>query len=255
MKQRIKIGDIVEITTQKGKAYAQYYQHHSDYGALLRVLSGFFPKRPSDFSELAANKESFSTFFCLQAAVNRGLVQIVANTEVPARAKSFPLFRTGMPNPETWNIESWLLWDGTKQWKVGKLTEDLLDLPILGIIGYPLLLDYIEGGWTSRRAQEFIDRARAKEAEQAKSLDKPRAVEEMRHYLIFEEERAANLAAKRIGNLGLKAGVTDLGEGWGVNVLQPDLSEEEIEKTRNLLEGLAGEFGGEYDGSEVKLTD
>ncbi|HEX4119712.1 MAG TPA: hypothetical protein VH619_03710 [Verrucomicrobiae bacterium] len=256
MKPRIKIGDIVEIRTRKGKAYAQYYHHHSSppgYGALLRVLPGFFSERPANFHDLAKKRESFSTFFALQAAVNRGLVQIAASTEVPAYAKSFPLFRSGIPNPETGKIEMWWLWDGTNAWRIGGLNEDQLDLPIRGVIGYPLLLDYIETGWTPRRAQEFIDRDRAVKAEQGKFSNKPRTVEEMRHYLIFEREESAKAAQDQIAKLGLQAGVTDLGKSWGVNVLQPDLSDETVETLAKRLEKIALAADGIYDGTEVKL--
>jgi hypothetical protein len=258
MPKKADIGDIIEIKTKSGLAYAQFSHYHSlkpnNWGALLRVLPGVFSSRPTDFRELALCKEAFFTFFPVQAAINRQIVEVVGHENVPAHVQ-FPLFRNGVPNPTTGKVEVWWLWDGVKEWKVGKLSDEQLDLPLLLIPSYPILAEWIEIGWTPRRAQEFIDRARAADPKQSESSDKPRTVDEMRHYLIFEEEGAANLAAKRIGNLGLKAGVTDLGKSWGVNVLQPDLSEEEIEKTRNLLEGLAGEFGGEYDGSQVKLAD
>ena len=52
MAARLKIGDIVEIKTGKGLAYAHYTHKHKQYGALLRVFRKFYGVRPSDFTEL-----------------------------------------------------------------------------------------------------------------------------------------------------------------------------------------------------------
>jgi len=45
MPRRVKIGDIIEIPTSKGLAYAQYTHNHKQrphFGALIRVLDGLF---------------------------------------------------------------------------------------------------------------------------------------------------------------------------------------------------------------------
>ena len=62
MAKRVIVGDIIEVVTAKGLSYAQFSHRHARYGALLRVLPGFFDWRPSEFAELVRQPESFVTF-------------------------------------------------------------------------------------------------------------------------------------------------------------------------------------------------
>ena len=71
MAREVVIGDIIEIPTSKGLAYAQCSHIHWDYGHLIRALPGFFQQRPVDFNELAAKEELFVVFYPVQAAVNK----------------------------------------------------------------------------------------------------------------------------------------------------------------------------------------
>ena len=252
MRKKIKFGDILEIPTKLGLSYSQFYQYHANFGALLRVLPGFFVNRPNDYSDLAKSKEVFSTFFPVQTAVNRELVQVAGHAEVPPHAKQFPLFRRGFRNPATGKVELWRLWDGNKEWRIGSLTDEQLDFPILEIPSFPVLVDWLESGWTPRREDEFIDAARKKNA--IGTAPAPAgAVEEMRHYLIFQNRDNAEQAVRKVIDLGFKAGITDLGEGWGVNVLQPDLAPEKIEAVTEQLEKVAAMTGGIYDGNQFKV--
>jgi hypothetical protein len=148
MPKRVRIGDIVEIPTAKGFAYAQLSHNHARYGALLRVLPGLFKSAPNNFPDLARKSENFVIFFPLQAAVNRTIFRIVANSPVPEFAKSFPLFRTGVVDPRTGKVKVWWLWDGEKEWKVGEITPDQRKLPLRGIWNDTLLIERIEAGWT-----------------------------------------------------------------------------------------------------------
>ena len=255
MRKKIKFGDILEIPTKLGLSYSQFYQYHAappNFGALLRVLPGFFVNRPNDYSDLAKSKEVFSTFFPVQTAVNRELVQVAGHAEVPPHAKQFPLFRRGFRNPATGKVDVWRLWDGNKTWQIGSLTDEQLDFPILSIPSFPMLVERLESGWTPRRQNEFIDAARKKNA--IGTAPAPAgAVEEMRHYLIFQNRDNAEQAVRKVIDLGFKAGITDLGEGWGVNVLQPDLAPEKIEAVTEQLEKVAAITGGIYDGNQFKV--
>ncbi|MDQ8205892.1 hypothetical protein QEH52_00080 [Coraliomargarita sp. SDUM461003] len=87
-------------------------------------------------------------FFPLQAAVNHGGVEIVGNEVVPAEEKSFPVFRTGMVDPQTRKVSVWWLWDGEKEWKIGKLSPEQRSLPIRGVWNDTILIERIESGWT-----------------------------------------------------------------------------------------------------------
>ena len=63
--------------------------------------------------------------------------------------QSFPLFRAaGIPDSRTWKVDTWWLWDGEKEWRVGAITEEQRKLPIRGIVNHEALVSYIERDWT-----------------------------------------------------------------------------------------------------------
>lgn len=146
---RIKLGDLIEISTPKGLAYAQYINRHPKYGALLRVFSALYNQRPSDFAKVVVKDVQFMCFFPLQAAVNQGIVTIVDNIPVPPEASDFPVFRDGVIDPTTGKVGVWWLWDGEKEWRIGQLTPELRRLPIRGVWNDTLLIERIVSGWRS----------------------------------------------------------------------------------------------------------
>lgn len=151
MRKSIRIGDVIEIVTSKGLAYAQYTHEHSSppgYGSLIRVLPGFYDERPRDFSELVKAKHRFVKFFPLRAAVREGIVTILANEPVPPEAKEFPIFRAGVADPKTGKVKAWWFWDGEKSWKVGRITKKQRKMPIRGLVNDTKLVELIESGWT-----------------------------------------------------------------------------------------------------------
>lgn len=147
-RRRPKIGDVIEISTPNGLAYAQYTHEHPTYGSLLRVLPSLFEERPSQFSDLVQMPERFVTFFPLGPAVWRRIVTIVACERIPKRARDFPLFRTGVRNPATGRVDTWWLWDGEREWPVGELTPQMRSLPLRGIWNDTLLIQRIVEGWS-----------------------------------------------------------------------------------------------------------
>jgi hypothetical protein len=148
MAKKIKIGDVFELRTGKGLAYAQCTHHHDEYEHLVRVLPGFFTKRPRGFQELVGQPTRFCTFVALQTAVNKKAIEIVANEAVPPEAQTLPRFRNGVPNKTTNKVDTWWLWDGERQWLVGILSEEQRRLPILGTVTEERLIEQIVSGWT-----------------------------------------------------------------------------------------------------------
>lgn len=144
---RPRVGDVIEISTPRGMAYAHYTHKHAQFGALLRVLPGLFSKRPQDLSGLVDVDPQFMTFFPLGAACNRKIVEIVGNTKLPERAKSFPIFRDGVASKEG-RVQTWWLWDGEKEWKIGDLLPGMEHYPIRGVWNDTLLIERIVEGWT-----------------------------------------------------------------------------------------------------------
>lgn len=150
-KNKIKLGDVFEIKTKKGLAYAQYVLRNSEMGALIRVLPGFHETRPVRFIEVVAQSESFVTFFPLQAAIDRDIFEVVANEPVPAKSKKLPLFRARGHIDREGFVHDWRLWDGDKSVRVGKLAPEQRKLPIKEIWNDTLLIERIEEGWTPEK--------------------------------------------------------------------------------------------------------
>lgn len=76
---RIKLGDIFEISTPKGKAYLHYIHKDSVTGELIRVLKGFYSERPANLDKLAASEERYIISFPLSAATKQKIVEVVGN--------------------------------------------------------------------------------------------------------------------------------------------------------------------------------
>lgn len=150
-KSRIRPGDVFEIKTKKGLAYAQFVLRHPQMGELIRVLPGFHDVRPSRFTEVVAQPERFVTFFPLQAAVNQGIFEIVAHEKVPEAAQKFPLFRAAGHIDREGFIHDWWLWDGQKSWRIGKLSQEQKKLPIQEVWNDTLLIERIEEEWTPEK--------------------------------------------------------------------------------------------------------
>ena len=148
---RPRIGDVIEIPTPKGLAYAQFTHKHETpprYGALLRVLPGLFTQRPEDFSALVSQRPEFMTFFPLGAACNRAIVHVVASEPIPAHSSSFPIFRNSHRDRTGKRTGPWFLWDGEREWRVEHLSDDQLrEYPPLGVWNDTLLIERILAGW------------------------------------------------------------------------------------------------------------
>jgi hypothetical protein len=142
---RPRIGDVVEIVTDRGLAYAQYTHKHARYGAVLRVFGMFYSQRPSDFVSVVQECPQFTTCFPLGAACSRGIVKVVAN-EVVASPSTFPVFRTGVADLAG-KTECWWLWDGEHEHRIGALKPGMEKLPIRGIMNDTMLIERLLSGW------------------------------------------------------------------------------------------------------------
>ena len=157
MAKRVRIGDIIEIPTARGLAYAQYTHEHTRpprYGSLLRILDGFHESRPREFEPLVNRPERFLVFFPLKVAVNKGIFSVVANEKVPAAAQRFPLFRCGQANPQTGKVDVWWFWDGEKEWRAGRITDEQRKMPLREVWNDTLLIERIESGWSPQTDSE-----------------------------------------------------------------------------------------------------
>ncbi len=154
MARRARIGDIVEFKAPTGIAYALYTHKHPMFGNLLRVYSRLYEGPLSDPAKGVSNSPTFSTFFPLQEAVDRGIVRLVGSTEVPESLRDFPVFRAAMRDPRTGKVAAWWLWDGTNEWKVGSLAPEHRSLPIREVVNDTLLVERIASGWTAENERD-----------------------------------------------------------------------------------------------------
>ena len=147
MPKRVQIGNIIEIPTAKGLAYAQYTHQHATHGGLIRVFDTLFGHRPINFSELVNGSVRFSTFFPVTAAINRNIFKVVGHEDVAPRNKPFPVFRNGIADPKTKKVSVWWFWDGEREWRVGNITPEQRSMPIVGVWNVAFLVERIESGW------------------------------------------------------------------------------------------------------------
>jgi hypothetical protein len=109
----ISPGDVVEIRTHKGRAYAQVTHDHPSYPSVVRVLEGYFEDRPQDMAELVSGQSRFTAMIPLESALTRlgREFETVGTFDIPAAISRFPTFR--MPiRDKTGQIVYWWLWDG-----------------------------------------------------------------------------------------------------------------------------------------------
>ncbi len=106
-------GDVVEIQTGKGLAYAQITHNHGSYPPVVRALGGLFDTRPADLAALVAGDSLFVAMIPLGSAMERvgRSCAVVANIEVPDAQKAFPTFRMPIRDKKG-EIVYWWFWDG-----------------------------------------------------------------------------------------------------------------------------------------------
>ena len=150
---RKKIGDVIEVPTSKGLAYVQYTHEHTTppiWGSLIRVLKGFYKKRPTheELEKIVQQPHRFQTFCIVYRVVNIGDWERVENFPVPNFAQKFPIFKNTNALPKSDLKEAiWSLWDGEKPWRVGKLSlEEQKKYPFHVICNDTALVHHIETG-------------------------------------------------------------------------------------------------------------
>jgi len=146
--KKVKSGDIIEIKTKRGLTYAQYTHKHRMYGALIRIFDEVYQERPESFQKVVYGKIRFSTFFPLQAALSKGIFEVVGNEPIRDDLKIFPIFRGGSIDQLTKKVKTWWLWDGEKEWRIGNLSDEQRKLPIRGVWNDTMLIHRIETSWT-----------------------------------------------------------------------------------------------------------
>lgn len=150
--RRIKIGDVFEIKTSKGKGYIQYVFANKTVGELIRV----FPKQYSvDFDEVSnvvSSCDYYFVHFPLKAALKKEIVKFVENYPVPSEVKLPEQMRSRKVDKDgnfvSWQIVDYSTWQRTN---VEKLSSSDKKLSPWGTWNDTLLVERIEEGWTPEK--------------------------------------------------------------------------------------------------------
>ena len=145
MGRRVAVGDVIEVPTSVGLAYAQAIDRKTGMGTLLRVFDALFESRPRDLSKVVDRPTRFECCFPLQAAVNRDIFEVVGHEGVKAPPpKEFKL-RGFIDRDGT--IHNWFIVQGEDHHLIESLSEEQKKLPYEEIINDTLLIERIEDGW------------------------------------------------------------------------------------------------------------
>jgi hypothetical protein len=145
-----KLGDVIEVETSKGYAYAQITNKHRDLGILIHVLNKIHPSSvPAEgFPELVNSESRYCTFIFKQDLYESPLVSVKGNADIPEKHKAFPMMRAGIKDPRTRQVACWWLWDGINEWPIGQLDESQRNLSIREIWNFEILIRRIESEWS-----------------------------------------------------------------------------------------------------------
>ena len=143
---KIKIGDIFEINTSKGKAYLHYVFKDETNGDLVRILSGLYSDRPAELESLASKKESFFLFFPLSAANRKKIVEkvgyYVSDITRPKYMRTEHYIHGEFLGWHIINTDTW------ERELVKELSDDQKQLSPWGVWNDTLLIERLEEGWT-----------------------------------------------------------------------------------------------------------
>src|SRR5438067_10467421 len=95
-----RIGDVIEIPTATGLAYAQFTHKMPVYGHLIRVVEGMWRTRPEALEEAVNARTRFFTFFRVAAALNQKIVTLAGNMPVASHFAACSLLRIAGLEPD-----------------------------------------------------------------------------------------------------------------------------------------------------------
>lgn len=144
--KKIRVGDLFEINTPKGKGYLHYIYKDSVTGEMIRVLQGLYPERPTDLSDIVRLEERYIISFPLLAATKKGIVKAIGH--YPASGFSKPqLMRT--EHSIRGKFLGWHLVD-TESWQrqlVQVLSPEQRKLSPWGVWNDTLLIEKLVNDW------------------------------------------------------------------------------------------------------------
>jgi hypothetical protein len=144
---KIKIGDIFEINTPKGKAYLHYIYKDRTMGDLVRVLPGLYSERPNTFDKLASLKERYMIFFPVSVANKQKIIERIGSYPADSFRKP-PYMRT--EHIVKGKFLGWHIID-TETWQrqlIENLTPEQKQLSPWGIWNDTFLIENLVDDWS-----------------------------------------------------------------------------------------------------------
>jgi len=146
---RLKVGDVFEIVTPKGKAYIQYILNNATIGELIRVLPGVYDKQPHNLADIVDKKEEYFVHFPIKAANKQKIIELIGNFELPHQLEIPKQFRT-LKKDRDGNLIGWQIvdYDTWQREPVCKLSAQQQKLSPWGTWNDTLLVERISQGWS-----------------------------------------------------------------------------------------------------------
>lgn len=266
-KRKEKTGEVVEVQTSHGLAYAQRI-HDSPRPShkslqVMRMIEGFHAERPSDLAGLVNGPTVFYFHMALHHVIKHGHTALVGNLPIPAQEQVFPIFRSGLPDPRNDSkMEGGWLIQGNKSWLVNKYTTENLKLSFDGVWGSISLKNRLEIGWRPELDIRSVGKSKCTlipaieklKAQEAGNPDISKNQDTaMTHYLYFKTRQKAEPAVAEIRARGFRVKDEKSADDkeWLVLVFEETKDGVDIEKSRDFFEGIASKYKGEYDGWEA----
>lgn len=249
-KPRVALGDLFEIRTRRGLAYAQLSHEHSEAGRILRVLPGFFPSRPPDLDAIVAGETAwFAQLNPVYALAQGTFSGIVGRYQIPEHAQEFPGFKDAERDPRTGAIKGWEVWKGGRVRFRRKLNAEQHGYSPDGQMSDEFFLTLLEYGFRAGDDLDALDRAQSEDQTGAGTRDgvdpKSDLPGRVEHFLYFDSAETARRAVARLLEDGIAA---ELGIDHDGEYSAYAYSDHADLSTADRIAELAEELGGEYDG-------
>ena len=146
MRKKIKIGDVFEIETKKGKAYLQYIKEAEDNRSLetSRVFYTLHKERPTNL-EIVTKDDFFFMKFPLSKLGRRKWMLNIGKIDLPKNLNLPKYFRRENPFGKGWQI----IKEGsfTPLKVISELSEEQKKYSPSGMWSLDLLQENLENGW------------------------------------------------------------------------------------------------------------
>ena len=255
-RDRLRIGDVVEIKTRRGRAYAQV-SHRSRGGMpLLRILPGYFDKRPADIDRLVAEPTRYYVSLLTDELSGLSSYEHIGADEVPQHARRFrPVILTAVLDRV--RTMSWQVWDGVDEWQTSTPIIAGRRAPELARHSPGSVIRELEQDLDPPSGEDFLAEhpmqfgGRTGSRNEAPSLGGSTS-----HYLYFRGRDDAVRAMKTLESEWPSVQLRDTPSNskWLVLVRTEAAGADDVDTAATRLEVIAREFGGDYDGWEVGVA-